>query len=77
MEELDYNCVSTTTLVVLVNGSLTDFFFIEKGLRQGDLLSAMLFNLYVHDLSILWNNLVNREEPCGFRVGSSLCLNHL
>lgn len=29
-------CVSTTSLAVLVNGSPTDFFKIEKGLRLGD-----------------------------------------
>ena len=35
-------CISTGQISVLVNGSLVDFFGSTKGMRQGDLLSAML-----------------------------------
>ena len=35
---------------VLVNGNPTDWFPIEKGVGQGDTVSAALFNLYVNDL---------------------------
>ena len=36
-------CISTTTTSVLVNGSPTDEFSLEKELRQGDPLSLFLF----------------------------------
>ena len=36
-------CISTTQFSVLFNGSPTDLFGSLRGLRQGDLLSPMLF----------------------------------
>ena len=42
---------------VLVNGNPTDWFPIEKGVRQGDTVSAALFNLYVNDLVDALNSL--------------------
>lgn len=72
-----FSCVSTVTLAVLGNGSPTDFFSIDKGLRHGDPLSSLLFNLCVEGLFALWNRLAIGEEACGFRIGPGLCLNHL
>lgn len=69
--------VSTASLAVLVNGSPTEFFAIEKGLRQGDPLSPLLFNLCANSLSCMLNLLVSEEVPCGFKVGENFILNHI
>ncbi|KAE8716021.1 RING finger protein [Hibiscus syriacus] len=45
-------CISTTSISVLVNGSPTEEFSIAKGLRQGCSLSPLLFNMFADDLII-------------------------
>jgi hypothetical protein len=44
-------CITTVTFSVLINGSATDFFRSERGLRQGCPLSPLLFLLVVEGLS--------------------------
>ncbi|XP_057452077.1 uncharacterized protein LOC130743872 [Lotus japonicus] len=61
----------------MVNGSPTDFFTIEKGLRQGDPLSPLWFNICVNGLSCILNKLLEREEPYGSCVADDLWINHL
>ncbi|XP_057432133.1 secreted RxLR effector protein 78-like [Lotus japonicus] len=70
-------CVTTASLAVLVNGSPTDFFKIEKGLRQGDPLSPLLFNICINGLLCMLNKLGSNDTPVGFHIGNGLCLNHL
>ncbi|KAK2638839.1 hypothetical protein Ddye_026634 [Dipteronia dyeriana] len=47
-------CISSPALSILVNGSPTKEFRLERGLRQGDHLSPFLFNVAVEGLSTLF-----------------------
>jgi len=55
-------CVSTATASVLVNGSPTDEFHLERGLRQGDPLSPFLFLLDVEGLNVMMSEMVNTNN---------------
>lgn len=70
-------CISTASLAVLVNGSPTEFFNIEKGLRQGDPLSPFLFNICANGLSCMLNQLLDDALFCGVKIGGDLHINHL
>lgn len=52
-------CVSTAHISVLVNGSPSGDFKMERGLRQGDPLSPFLYLLVAEGLSILVNRAVD------------------
>ncbi|XP_057450751.1 uncharacterized protein LOC130742662 [Lotus japonicus] len=71
------SCVSTASLAVLVNGSPSEFFTIQKGLRQGDPLSPLLFNIVANGMSCMLNQLLEGDIPCGVEVASRLRINHL
>ncbi|GKV46638.1 hypothetical protein SLEP1_g53612 [Rubroshorea leprosula] len=58
-------CLSTARVSVLVNGSPTEEFDVEKGLRQGDPLSPFLFLMVVEGL----NGLVKKAENEGLLHG--------
>lgn len=36
-------CISTTLFAIIINGDVSNFFQASRGLRQGDLLSSLLF----------------------------------
>ncbi|GAU34888.1 hypothetical protein TSUD_144190 [Trifolium subterraneum] len=59
-------CVCTATASVLVNGSPTDEFPLERGLRQGDLLSPFLFLLATEGLNVLMKTMVERNRFTGW-----------
>lgn len=72
-----HGCISTGSLAFLVNGSPTNFFAIEKGLRQGDPLSPLLFNICANVLSCMLQLLLSEEVCCGYKLRERIVLNHL
>jgi len=46
-------CISTTPASILVNGSPTDEFKLERGFRQDDPLSHFLFVIVVEGLNVM------------------------
>ena len=72
-------CVGTATASVLVKGSSTDQFAIERGLRQGDPLSPFLFLLAAEGFNILMKEVVGAQMFHGYGVGdgSEVRLSHL
>jgi len=72
-------CVFTATTSVLVNGSPTDEFHLERGLRQGDLLSPFLFLLAAEGLNVMMSEMVNVHMFEGYIVGAHnpLVVSHL
>lgn len=59
----------TTTFSVLINGGLSAFFKASRGLRQGDLLSLLLFILYMEALNELMNKVKELHLFKGVGVG--------
>jgi len=72
-------CVGTVTTSVLVNGSPTEEFAIERGLRQGGPLSPFLFLLVAEGFNVLMQATVDANLFTGYRVGhvDEVCLTHL
>ena len=64
-------CVSTTSTSDLVNGSPTDKFKFERGLRQGDPLSPFLFLIAVEGLNLMMKALVVAGLFSGYKVGAN------
>ncbi|GAU49175.1 hypothetical protein TSUD_133700 [Trifolium subterraneum] len=62
-------CVHTATAPVLVNGSPTDEFPLDRGLRQGDPLSPFLFLIAAEGLNVLMRALVENNLFTGYSVG--------
>lgn len=53
------NCISSSGITILVNGSTTEYFLPSKGIRQADPLSSYIFTLSMEYFSIL-----NEKEVC-------------
>ncbi|GAU36546.1 hypothetical protein TSUD_277520 [Trifolium subterraneum] len=62
-------CVRTATASVLVNGSPTGEFPLERGLRQGDPLSPFLFLIAAEGLNVLMRALVENNLFTRYSVG--------
>jgi len=62
-------CVGSATASVLVNGSPIEEFPIERGLRQGDLLSPFLFLLAAEGFNVMMSSVVEAGLYHGYRVG--------
>lgn len=61
--------VSTASVNMLVNGSPTGGFFLERGIRQGDLLSLFPFLLAAESLSLLTRRAVEKGMSKMVKVG--------
>ncbi|XP_028122593.1 uncharacterized protein LOC114319737 [Camellia sinensis] len=71
-------CVITTMVSVLVNGSPTEEFQPQKGLRQGDPLSPFLFIVAAEGLNLLLGRAIEKGLFKGASVGSNqLGISHL
>jgi hypothetical protein len=72
-------CVTTSTASVLVNGSPTSEFPLQRGLRQGDPLSPFLFLLAAEGLNVMMSSLVANNLFTGYGVGNtnSVAVSHL
>ena len=71
-----YNAVkqlySQTTSTIRLNGLYTPWFGVNSGVRQGDSLSATLFNFYVNDFIVGRNSHISVVDNNGINVCSLL-----
>ena len=67
-------CISTVKFFILINGSPSDFFGSSRGLRQGDPLSPLLFDIVMEALSRMLDVAASARQFLGFFVGSTVGL---
>ncbi|GKA30618.1 putative RNA-directed DNA polymerase, eukaryota, reverse transcriptase zinc-binding domain protein [Tanacetum coccineum] len=73
-----HSCLNSAFASVLVNGSPTKEFKIERGLRQGDPLSPFLFILAVEALNVALLEATNNNVFHGIKVGTDkIHISHL
>jgi hypothetical protein len=65
-------CVGSASASVLVNGSPTEEFSLERGLRQGDPLSPFLFLLAVEGLNVMMRAMVQSNLFTGYSIGTGI-----
>jgi hypothetical protein len=70
--KLIFECLSTSKLAILINGSPSREFSLERGLRQGDPLSPFLFDIAVQGLTVLFN----RASASGYFKGLQTAPGH-
>jgi len=70
--KLIFECLSTSKLVILINGSPSREFSLERGLRQGDPLSPFLFDIVIQGLTVLFD----RASASGYFKGLQTAPGH-
>eukprot|EP00253_Pinus_taeda_P019711 PITA_19711 len=70
-------CITTPTFSVLINGSASQFFHSERGLRQGCPLSPLLFLIVMDALSRLIDSTKRNGDYNGLRITDECSLTHL
>ena len=63
-------CLSIATISILINGSPSKEFAPKRGLRQGDPLAPLLFNIVVEGLTGLMRSAVSKNLFRSYQVGS-------
>ncbi|XP_071728511.1 uncharacterized protein [Rutidosis leptorrhynchoides] len=72
------SCLKSASISVLVNGSPTSEFKLERGVRQGDPLSPFLFILAAEGLNALTKAAVNSNLFVGCEIScDKICVSHL
>ena len=64
-------CLKSASISILVNGSPTPQFSLQRGLRQGDPLAPLLFNIVAEALAGLMREAINRNIYTAFAVGKN------
>jgi len=70
------DCLQSTSFVILINGSPTNFFRPSRGLRQGCPLSPFIFLLVVEALSRIIHNVKESRVIKGIKVSKSKEVTH-
>lgn len=70
-------CYQTPSFLVLVNGEPTPRFTNQRGLRQGDLLSPILFNLTMENLTLLIDTQTRLHHFHTYKLGGVESISHL
>lgn len=70
-------CITSVSFVVLINGAASPFFKGKRGLRQGCLLSPLLFLLVAEGLSQLLLKAKREGSIKGLEVAVNLFITHL
>ncbi|GJR73860.1 reverse transcriptase domain, reverse transcriptase zinc-binding domain protein [Tanacetum coccineum] len=72
------SCLTSSTMSILVNGSPTDEFCLERGVRQGDPLSPFLFILAAEGLNAIVSEAVDKGVFKGVKIGrNNVVVSHL
>ncbi|GMI87152.1 hypothetical protein HRI_002384500 [Hibiscus trionum] len=64
------SCISTASISILINGSPTDNFRIQRGLRQGCPLSPLIYNIVAEGLSLVLAKASKARFFSGVKIGS-------
>lgn len=64
-------CVTSATMSILINRSPSSEFKMERGLRQGDSLSPLLFNIVAEGLNILFERAKIENVISGIKMGEN------